>query len=386
MKTFMGFERTDGSAGIRNHVVVMPSVACANGVVAAIAKEVPEVIPLYHGNGCGRGGTDIGLHTRTLQNLCQNPNIAAILIIGLGCEFIRSEGLSLVASVAKKPAENLIIQDEGGSQTTAKKGVAIARGFIEDTRGIERKPMPIELLKVGLECGGSDAFSGITANPSVGVLSDLIVEQGGTAILTETTELIGTSHILERRAINTEVAQKIKQIITDQENKTYEVLGPLAKAAVAPGNMDGGMSSIREKSLGCIVKSGTKSISQVIDYAEISDQRGVIIMDGPGYDVDSLTGLAAAGCQLIVFTTGRGNPLGFPIVPVIKVASNTRMFKNMEDDMDINAGAILDGKSINEVGNEIISLTEKVINGERTKAEINEQNGILCMYTRTTSL
>jgi altronate dehydratase large subunit len=386
MKTFMGFERADGSAGIRNHVVVMPSVACANGVVAAIAKGVPEAIPLYHGNGCGRGGTDIGLHTRTLQNICKNPNIAAILIVGLGCEFIKSEGLSLVASVQKKPAESLIIQDEGGSQKTAQKGIAIARRLIEDTRSIERKPMPIELLKVGLECGGSDAFSGITANPSVGVLSDWIVEKGGTAILTETTEMIGTSHILERRAINTEVAQKIKQIITDQENKTYEVLGPLAKAAVAPGNMDGGMSSIREKSLGCIVKSGTKSISQVIDYAEISDQRGVLIMDGPGYDVDSITGLAAAGCQLIVFTTGRGNPLGFPIVPVIKVASNTRMFKAMEDDMDINAGAILDGKSINEVGDEIISLTEKVIQGEKTKAEINEQNGILGMYTQTTSL
>jgi altronate dehydratase large subunit len=385
MKTFMGFERDDGLAGIRNHVIVIPSVACANGVVAAIAKEVPEVIPLYHGNGCGRGGADFVLHTRTMQNLCKNPNIAAILIIGLGCEFIRSDGLSLVTSVTKKPAENLIIQDEGGSQKTAKKGVAIARRFIEDTRSIERKPMPIELLKVGLECGGSDAFSGITANPSVGVLSDWIVEQGGTAIITETTEMIGTSHILERRAINPEVAQRIKQIITDQENKTYEVLGPLAKAAVAPGNMDGGMSSIREKSLGCIVKSGSKPISQVIDYAEISEQRGVIIMDGPGYDVESMTGLAAAGCQLIVFTTGRGNPLGFPIVPVIKVASTTKLFKAMEDDMDINAGAILDGRSINEVGNEIISLTEKVIQGEKTKAEINEQNGILCMYTRNTS-
>jgi altronate dehydratase large subunit len=385
MKTFMGYERADGSAGVRNYVVVMPSVACANGVVAAIAKAVPGVVPLYHGNGCGRGGTDFLLHTRTLQNLCKNPNIAAILIIGLGCESIKAEGLSLVASLVKKPAENIVIQDEGGSQRTAEKGIAIVRRFIEEAEKVERKPIPIEKLRIGLECGGSDAFSGITANPSVGLLSDWIVEEGGTAILTETTEMIGTSHILERRAINTEVAQGIKQIISDQENKTYEVLGPLAKAAVAPGNMDGGLSSIREKSLGCIIKSGSKPITQVIDYAEIPDQRGIIIMDGPGYDVDSMTGLASAGCQLIVFTTGRGNPLGFPIVPVIKVASTTKLFKAMEDDMDINAGAILDGKSINDVGNEIISLTEKVIGGEKTKAEINEQNGILCMYTRNTS-
>ncbi len=386
MKTFMGYERPDGSAGVRNHVVVIPSVACANGVVAAIAKAVPEVVPLYHGNGCGRGGADLGLHTRTLQNLCKNPNIAAILIIGLGCEAIKSEGLSLVASIVKKPAENIDIQNEGGSQRTAKKGIGIVRRFIEEAKRVERKPIPIEKLRIGLECGGSDAFSGITANPSVGLLSDWIVEEGGTAILTETTEMIGTSHILERRAINTEVAGRIKQIISDQENKTYEVLGPLAKAAVAPGNMDGGLSSIREKSLGCIIKSGSKPITQVIEYAEIPDQRGIIIMDGPGYDVDSLTGLAAAGCQLIVFTTGRGNPLGFPIVPVIKVASTTKMFTAMEDDMDINAGAILDGKSLNDVGNDIISLTEKVISGEKTKAEINEQNGILCMYTRNTSL
>jgi len=385
MRTFMGYERPDGSAGIRNHVAVIPSVSCANGVVAQIAKAVPDVVPLYHANGCGRGGSDLLLHNLTLQNLCKNPNIAAVLVIGLGCEVINSQGLTLAISLTKKPVENLIIQQEGGSQKTAAKGIAIARRFVEEAGKIKKKPVPIEMLKIGLECGGSDAFSGITANPSVGILSDWIVENGGTTILTETTEMIGTSHILERRAKNQEIAGRIRTIISEQEKKTHEVLGPLAKAVVAPGNMDGGLSSIREKSLGCIIKAGSKPISQVIEYAETPAEKGVIIMDGPGYDTDSMTGLAAAGCQLIVFTTGRGNPIGFPVVPVIKVASTTKMFKNMEDDMDINAGAILEGRSIQEIGEELIAKTEKVISGEQTKAEINEQNGILCMYTRNTS-
>ncbi len=385
MESFTGYERPDGAVGIRNYVAILPSVSCANGVVSAIAREVPEAVPLYHQHGCGRGGTDMGLHNRTLQNLCKNPNIAAVLVIGLGCEVVKSDGLALVVGLSKKPVEHLVIQKEGGSQKTARKGIELARSLLEKVSTLEKTEFPLEKLTLGLECGGSDAFSGITANPGVGIASDWLVEQGGTVILTETTEMIGTSHILERRAANSESAKQIAEIISSTEQKTREVLGDMAKVAISPGNMDGGMSSIREKSLGCIVKAGTSNINQVMDYAEIPREKGLVVMHGPGYDTESMTGLAAGGAQVIIFTTGMGNPIGFPTVPVIKVASTSQMYTAMEDDMDVNAGVILEGKELADVGSDIIGLIRRVLNGEKTKAEINQQNGILCMYSQKTS-
>ncbi|UCD79180.1 MAG: UxaA family hydrolase [Desulfobacterales bacterium] len=386
MDTFLGYERPDGSAGVRNHVAVLPTVSCANGVVAAIARQVPEVVPLYHSIGCGRGGADLAVHQRTIVNLCQNPNLAGLLIVGLGCEFINAADLEQAAAQAGKHVWRLIIQQEGGSRKTTTKGVKLARDLLAAAREMERTPVPARTLLVGLECGGSDAFSGVTANPAVGRASDRLVEDGATVILTETTEMIGTSHILSRRAATAAVGDKIVEIIEHQELKCAEVLGPLAKIAISPGNMDGGMSSIREKSLGCIVKSGLHPIVEVIGYAEKPTRQGVVIMNGPGYDTDSLTGMAAAGAQVIIFTTGRGNPIGFPLAPVIKVISTSRAYRRMEDDMDVNAGAVLEGRSLEAVGCEIYDLLGRVVNGEPTKAEINQQDGILCVYTQNTSL
>lgn len=385
MDTFNGFERPDGSVGVRNHVVAVPSVSCANGVVAAIAREVPGVVPLFHGNGCGRGGADLELHSRTLQNICKNPNIASVIVVGLGCEVINAEGMAMASAFSQKPVERIMIQDIGGSQKAAAAGVEKAREFLAAAGRMERKPFPLDMLTVGLECGGSDAFSGVTANPAVGAASDMLVDAGGTVILTETTEMIGTTHILQKRAANEEVAARIDDIISATEAKTHDVLGPLAKMVIAPGNMDGGMSSIREKALGCIVKAGTRPISQVVGYGEKPTEKGVVIMHGPGYDTESMTGLAAGGAQIIIFTTGRGNPIGFPMVPVIKAASTSSMYNKLSDDMDVNAGVILEGASIEELGAEIFSLVKRTANGELTKAEVNQQNGILCMYTTTTS-
>jgi altronate dehydratase large subunit len=355
METFLGYERADGSVGIRNHVAVIPSVSCANGVVEAIAKQVPEVVPLYHSNGCGRGGSDLLGHSTALQNLCKNPNIAAALIVGLGCEVVNAEGMAMVSAFGGRTAERIMIQEEGGSQKTAAKGVEIVHKFIEDVKKLKARPFPVDKLVIGLECGGSDAFSGVTANPAVGIAVDWIVDNGGTVILTETTEMIGTSHILD------------------------------TKIAISPGNMDGGMSCIREKSLGCIAKAGSRKVSEVIDYAHAPKEKGLVIMHGPGYDTESMTGLAAAGAQVIVFTTGMGSPIGFPIVPVIKVASTSKTFRSMEDDMDINAGEILEGRTLQDLGTDIRDRIIGVINGDNTKAEINRQNGIICIYTQTTS-
>ncbi|MBN1381186.1 MAG: UxaA family hydrolase [Deltaproteobacteria bacterium] len=380
METFQGYERPDGSAGIRNYVAVIPSVSCANGVVGLIARGAPDCIPLYHGHGCGRS-IEVPVHKRALVNLGKNPNVAAVLIIGLGCEILKAEGLVAAIAESGKPVEYLSIQRDGGSRKTATKGIDIVQRLLKEAESCKRKAFPLECITVGLECGGSDAFSGVTANPGVGLASDWIVDQGGTVILTEDTEMIGTSHILERRAKTPEVAAAIATMVADAEKLTHDLMGPLAPFVIAPGNMDGGMSSIQEKSLGCIVKAGSRSINQVVDYAEIPSQKGVILMDGPGYDTESLTGLAAGGAQLIVFTTGRGNPIGFPIVPVIKVASTSQLYQSMEDDMDINAGSVLEGKDLKDLGADIIALIKKVLDGERTKAEINRQDGILCLYT-----
>jgi altronate dehydratase large subunit len=383
MSGFEGFARPDGAAGIRNHVAVIPSVACANGVVAAIASELPEAVPLPHGHGCGRGGDDLGLHFKTLANLARNPNVFGVLVVGLGCEVIKAEYLAERMSHSGKPVEFFNIQDVGGSRRATAKGVGIVRGMLAEAAKQERTSFPLSALVLGLECGGSDAFSGVTANPSVGLTADWLVEEGGTAIFTETTEMIGTSHILERRSRDESVAREVASRISAAERRAEEILGPFAAQVIAPGNMDGGMSSIREKSLGCILKGGSTVINEVVDYAEPPGEKGLVIMDGPGYDVESITGLAAAGCQLMIFTTGRGNPIGFPLLPVIKVASTSRLYHSMEDDMDINAGAVLEGKTLQEVAEEIRGMILRVIDGERTKAEINRQDGILCLYTVT---
>ncbi len=382
---FDGYARPDGSAGIRNHVAVIPSVACANGVVAAIARELPDAVPLPHGHGCGRGGEDLGIHFRTLANLAANPNVYGALVVGLGCEVVKAEYLAERMSHSGKPVEFMNIQEVGGSRRAADRGVEIVSGMLAGAARQVKEQFPLSAVVLGLECGGSDAFSGVTANPSVGLVSDWLVGEGGTAVFTETTEMIGTSHILERRSRNEDVAREVAARIAAAERRANEILGPLAGQVIAPGNMDGGMSSIREKSLGCILKGGSSVINEVVDYAEPPREKGLVIMDGPGYDAESIAGLAAAGCQLMIFTTGRGNPLGFPLLPVIKVASNSRLYAGMEDDMDINAGAVLEGKTLQEVAEDIKDLVLRVLDGEPTKAEINRQDGILCLYTVTPS-
>jgi altronate dehydratase large subunit len=386
METILGYKRKDGSSGVRNHVAVLPSVACANGVAAAIARQVPEAALLQHSVGCGRMGEDHEIHLRTLENLCQNPNMAGVLIVGLGCEVMKSEALEQAAVRAGRQVSRVVIQEEGGSRRATARGVELVRKLIGQAQKVMPVKMPVDRLVVGLQCGGSDAFSGVTANPAVGRACDSLVDQGATVILTETTEMIGTAHILSRRAASVKIGNEIKKMVDRQKRKCADVLGPLAKVVISPGNMDGGMSNIREKALGCIVKAGSRPIVEVIDYAEKPSRRGVVLMNGPGYDTDSLTGLAAAGAQVIIFTTGRGNPIGFPLVPVIKVISTSQAYRRFEDDMDVNAGTILEGCSLQRLGGDIYDLLRRVASGERTKAEINQQDGTLCIYTRNTSL
>jgi altronate dehydratase large subunit len=380
MDSFSGYVRGDGSVGVRNHVAIIPTVACANGVAGLIAREAPGAVPLLHAHGCGRAGRDLELHIRTLTNLGRHPNVGAVLVVGLGCEVIKAEHLSSDIAESGKPVERVEIQSEGGSLKAAARGLELVNGLVESTGKQERSETEMDRLILGLECGGSDAFSGITANPSVGLVADWLVEKGGTVILTENTEMIGTSHILERRACSPEVAEEIKSMISAAERKTRDILGQYASMVIAPGNMDGGMSSIQEKSLGCITKGGSSAVRQVIGYAAVPSEKGLVLMDAPGYDTESTAGVAASGAQVILFTTGQGNPMGFPTVPVVKIASTSRLYREMNDDMDIDAGIVLEGKNLADVSESIKSLLGRVLNGEMSKAERNNQGGIACLY------
>jgi len=377
---FMGYRRPDGSAGVRNHVLVISSVSCANGVVNTIGREVPEVKAVTHTEGCGRGPADVGISMRTLVGLGKNPNVGALLVVGLGCEFIKAPAVAAAVAATGKPVEHMVIQERGGSQKTAREGIEISKKLVAHVAAQKREECNWDKLSIGLECGGSDAMSGVTANPVVGATADWLVGQGGSVILSETTEMAGTAQILARRACSMEVGEKVSTLIISHEKKVHELLGPLAALAISPGNMDGGLSTIREKSLGCIIKGGTTPITEVIEYGAAPTKKGLIIMDTPGSDIFSMTGEAAAGCQVIIFTTGRGTPVGFPILPVIKVATNRKLFEAMNDDMDLNAGRVIEGASIKAVSGELNELLTRVVNGEKSKAEINRQD-VLSIFT-----
>lgn len=368
---FLGYKREDGKFGTRNHVVVISSVACANGVVEAIGRALPEAVTVTHGYGCGYGPEDIGVSLRALTGFLNNSNVGAALVIGLGCEALRSDFLT--QSTQGKPAEALVIQEAGGSAATTEKGVEIVRKFLEQLKAQERTPAPVSELVVALECGGSDALSGVTANPAVGAAADRFVREGATVILSETTEMIGTAHILKRRCATPELGEQVERLVNEHEKHVRASLGELAGMVIAPGNIDGGLSSITEKSLGCIMKGGTTPITEMLEYAGRPSKRGLVVMDTPGYDIDSMAGMAAAGAQLILFTTGRGSTAGFPAIPVIKIASNSQTYKKMPGDMDVNAGSITDdGKTIDEVGQEIFDLSLEVAGGKQTCAELNK--------------
>jgi altronate dehydratase large subunit len=380
MKAITGYLRKNGSIGIRNHILVLPTVSCVNGVVNRISREVPEAVCAPHAYGCGRGGMrDIEILFRILTGLMHHPNVGGVVLIGLGCEVSSTSRLLPLLTNLGKPVEVFNVQTDGGSMETARKGIAAARRMLADVNAQPRVAVPWDKIMVAMECGGSDAMSGVTANVALGAVSDWLVEQGATVMFGENTEMIGTTHVLTRRAKDEQVAKQIEQMITRAEKLTQDVMGELASLVISPGNMDGGMSTIAEKSMGCIFKGGTTRINQVVDYGQAPSEHGLILQDGPGYDGDSMAGLAVSGSQLMFFSTGRGTPVGFPGMPVIKVASNTRIYEAMKDDMDINAGLLVEGCPQNELRDRMIDLMIRVINGEETRAEINKMDVLTFM-------
>jgi len=374
---FYGYPRKDGSFGTRNNVVIMSSVVCANAVVTAIARECPGVLAITHDHGCG-GTAEIAL--RVLPNIGLNPNYTSVLVVGLGCEGAAPEEIARRIGESGKPVEYLVIQKEGGSAPATEKGIKLAQRMLTAANGEARVNVGLEHLTLGLKCGGSDAFSGVTANPAVGVAADMLIKAGGQVIVAEITETVGTAQILKRRAIDPSIARKIEAYVQIgvKSNQWYAKRTPSSgkgnTSSVSPGNVEGGISNIVEKSMGCITKWGSMPISDCIPYGVRPRTKGLVMMETDGYDLEALTGMAAGGAQVMIFTTGRGNSVGFVGVPVIKVASNTVTYSSMPGDLDINAGTILDGiNTIPEVGRHIFDTIIKVAGGEPVRAEINHQ-------------
>ena len=368
--TFMGYRRRDGRVGVRNHVVVLSAVQCANGVVRRIAQLVPEVVPITHVYGCGQLGDDHAQTQRVLEEFAQHPNVGAVLLVGLGCETLPTTAIGERLAGSGVSLRRLTIQEEGGSRSTVARGVEIARELLVEAGQAQREAVPLSELVVGLECGGSDAWSGITANPAVGAASDLVAGVGGTVILSEVPEAIGAEHLLEART-TPEIAAQLWEATAVWEAEARRMGVDMRGAQPTPGNIAGGLTTIEEKSLGAISKGGSSPVREFIGYAQRPTQRGLVIMNTAGQDAESVTGMVAGGAEVVLFTTGRGSPVGCPIAPVVKVASNSAMYRRLTDDMDVNAGTIVEsGESVSDVGRRIFEWILAAANGEQTAAEL----------------
>jgi len=381
--SFQGFRRTDGSVGTRNTIGVLSTVNCSASVARLIAAaftqevmrdfpHVDGVFPLTHGTGCSMipGGEGFGLLQRALAGYVHNPNVAGVLLVGLGCEVNAITSLMQNMDLEQGPMFHALnIQVSGGTGETVRRGVMAVKGMLASANRITRVPTQASYITLGLECGGSDAFSGISANPALGAAVDILISHGGTAILSETPEIYGAEHLLTRRAVSHRVGEKLLDRIRWWEDYTKQSGGEINNNPT-PGNQAGGITTILEKSLGASAKAGTANLMEVYGYAEPVSAKGLVFMDTPGYDPVSVTGMVAGGANVVCFTTGRGSVSGFRPVPTIKLASNTDMYRSLMDDMDINCGLIVDGKaSVNDMGQAIFRRILDVASGEKTRSE-----------------
>lgn len=384
-KEFYGYRRLNGSFGARNLVAVIPSVICANDVGQAICRQVQGTIGYFHHQGCCQLPSDLKRVTDVLSNLGQSPNVGAALVVSLGCEGTDAARIYDEIRAAGKPAEIIRIQELGGTSRAIQAGIDAASRLVRQISGQQREPADISELTMAIKCGASDTTSGMASNCVIGYVSDKLVDLGATVVFGETTEFLGGEHILARRAVggpDGPVGQKIFQIVQEMEKRAMAVGEDMRGGQPTPGNIAGGLSSIEEKSLGAIVKSGHREIQGVLEYWEKAEgKKGLWIKDSPGREPEILTGMAATGAQCMLFSTGRGAPQGFPSMPVIKVCGNPHTYARMQHDMDLNAGRILTGeKSIEEVGEEAFSLLIDVLNGKMTKNESLQYYGSMDIF------
>lgn len=366
---FMGYRRSNGAIGIRNHVLIIPTVSCVNRVAMDVANKAGGVT-FMHPYGCTFDTIENKITEHTYIGHGLNPNVGAVLILSLGCETASAERVAKSISASGKRVEVLTVQIEGGSRTTGKRGIELVQEMRRELDAQAREEGDISELLIALECGSSDAFSGLTANPAVGEAADLIVDAGGTVILSEITEMVGAERVLCRRGKTDAIKEELTKVI-----KRYEVELSLATeddsgVFISPGNIAGGLTTIEEKSLGCIYKAGTREITQIVGYGEAPTEKGVIIMDTPGFDIASVTGKVAGGAHMVLFTTGKGTPTGSSISPVVKISSNNHTYQHLNEDTDISAGDVLEGtKTLKQVGREIADLVMEIANEKEAKGE-----------------
>ena len=365
-----GYLRPDGSFGFRNHVAILTSVGCANDLALKLGRMYPSVLLLTHRQGCIQLGADNDQSFRTLSGLGKNPNIAGVLVVGLGCETIPAEHLAHEISKTKKMVEYLNFLDDEGLMAAIPKGAKILEGMIQEASQMTRVPCGMEQLILGLKCGLSDTTSGITSNPATGVAADMVIESGGRVIFSETPELIGAERIVGKRAASPEVEEKLYRMVMEFKQRAKASDMDLQEANVAPGNIAGGITTIEEKSLGSIMKGGSKTLQGVLDYGEAPEGKGLFFMDGPGRTPEALTGLNAAGAHIIIFPTGGGSPGGSLISPVIKVTGNPQTAQRLRDHIDIDVSSVIRGEELlGEAGERIFQKLVKVADGELTKSE-----------------
>ena len=368
MTEFYGYERPDGSVGVRNHLLVIAPIDCSIEPAKQVAARVQGAVAVTQYHGCRADEMLINC----LVGTGGNPNVAGILLFGLGCEVLTNEILMGHLEPTGKPIESLVIQEDGGTISAMEKGVRILQGMAQEVGRLKPEPFPVSKLILAVECGGSDATSGLAANPAVGVAADALIEEGGTVIFSEPQEMIGTQHILARRAVSEEAARDIHEMIERQEKRLASM--GVDSRYMSKGNIDGGLTTIEEKSLGAIRKGGTKPIQGVLwntwERFDVPTRPGLWLQDGTGWDVPSVTHMVAAGAQVVCFTSGRGSTTGHAIAPVIKITGNPESYHKLVDNIDINAGTILDGsESLSSVGERIYRTIIDTASGRKTKAE-----------------
>jgi altronate dehydratase large subunit len=370
--TFPGYRRSDGRVGVRNHVLVVPTVICASVVAERIANAVaPAGAALPHLAGCGQLGPDRRLTHETLTAYCAHPNVGAVLVVALGCEQVIAQNLAEAARRAGKPAAILAIQSEGGTVRTTARGIEIATSFAAALEAEQRVPCDVSSLILCVKCGGSDYTSGLAANPALGRVADRLVDGGGTAVLGEIAEIMGAEHLLAARAASPEPAAQLLRIISRVEAEAGALGLDIRGTQPSPGNIRGGLTTIEEKSLGATHKAGERTpLEDVVSYSSRITKKGLTVMDTPGLDVESVTGMVGGGAQVVVFTTGLGTPTGNPIAPVIKITGNARTAQTMADNTDLDVSGILErAESMDDAADRLLEEILAVCSGKPTAAE-----------------
>ena len=370
--TFWGYRRPDGRVGIRNKILILPASVCASDTTRIIASQVESAVTFYNQNGCSQVPSDQQFTMDVMAGYAANPNVYGTVVVSLGCENCQMDlVLDAIKERTNKPIRHFIIQENGGTISTVEKAVRAAKEMAQEASLLQKEEFDFSELIIGTECGGSDPTSGLAANVLIGEMSDRMVELGGTSILSETTEFIGAEHILARRGKTKEISDRIYQIVHDYEHAIKLVGHDIREGNPSPGNKEGGLTTLEEKSLGCIHKGGHSEVTAVYDYAkQVEPKQGLVIMDTPGNDPSSVAAMVAGGCQIVVFSTGRGTPTGNPLAPVIKITGNKVTFANMSDNIDIDASPYIYGtKTMTELGDELMKEIKEVADGKLTKAE-----------------